>query len=286
MPSTTSPFNDTTIIRPDYRTAHSVSGSDTSAFDQFRQGIELKGSFYFMGAVKIHSGFPEHILAQNKFGQVRAPLVDQDWYYDLDTYGPDTYIQSHPLTDGALRSCDSVFPKVNKNPATTFQFSVDGVLEPLVIRARVSFQASASYKDVRNIFVRLADGNDIGDGRNDQIVSVFELKENVRANEAAFLDQVGSLGNVTLPGIVDLTPNRIIPWIDDPIASGSITSTRMDSDFRSKVLSLGSRQDNYVPISKKAMTSGFSFDTKEGTDSIAFGGFYYISSSVSRPPTG
>lgn len=286
MSSTATPFNDTKETKVDYRAVTSVSGSDTSAFDQFRQGVELRNNFYFMGAVKIHSGFPEHVLAQNKFGQARPPLVDQDWFFDLDTYGPDTFIQSHPQTQGALRSCESVFSKVTRNPATTFEFAMDGVLEPLVIRARVSFLASASYKDTRNVFVRLADGNDIADGRNDQIVSVYELKENVRSNEAAFLDQVGSLGNVTLPGIVDVTPNRIIPWIDNPVASGSITSTRMDSDFRSKVLALGSRQDNYVPTSKKAMTSGFSFDTKEGTDSIAFGGFYYISSSVSRPPIG
>lgn len=284
MSSTTSPFNDAKASLTNYRTVTSSSGSNTSAVDQYRQGIELRNNFYFMGAVKIHSGFPEHVLAQNKFGQSRAALVDEDWYYDLDTYGPDTFIRSHPSTNGALRSCDSVFLRVTQNPATSFEYSMDGVIEPLVIRARVSFLTSTSYEDARNIFVRLSDGNDITDGRNDQIVSVFELKERSRTNETAFLDQVGSMGNVSLPGLVDLTPNRIIPWIDNPVSSGSITSTRMDDDFRAKVQVLGSRQDNYVPISKKAMTSGFSFDTKEGTDSLAFGGFYYISSSVSRPP--
>ncbi len=282
MPSVP-PFNDSAVVQINYRQAHVVSGSDLQSTDQFRQGVELRGNFYLMGAVKIHSGFPEHQLIQNKFGQSRAPLVDENWYYDLDTYGPDTYLRSNPVTDGALRSCESTFLRVNRNPPTSFAFAMDGVLEPIVIKARASLYETEDFKESRNIFVRLADGNDITDGRNDQIVSVYEL--NSRPNEAAFLDQVGSIGNVTLPGVVDLTPNRIVPWSDNPIASGSLASTNMDSDFRSKVLSLGSRQDNYVPTNKKSMPSGFSFDTSEGTDSIAFGGYYYISSSVSRPPT-
>jgi hypothetical protein len=159
---------------------------------------------------------------------------------------------------------------------------MDGVLEPIIIRARASFYHSEDYKESRNIFGRLADGNDIADGRNDRIVSVYEL--NKKNNEAPFLDQVGSIGYISLPGVVDSTPNLIIPWSDNPIASGGLLSVNMDSDMRSKVLSLGSHQDNYVPSTRKAMTSGFSFDTAEGTDSIAFGGYYYISSSVSRPP--
>lgn len=283
MPSV-SPFNDSTAVKINYRQAHAISGSDLSLTDQFRQGVELRDNFYFMGAVKIHSGFPEHQLAQNIFGQARPPLVDEKWYYDLDTYEPDTYLRSNPTTDGALRSCESSFPRVNRNPATSFEFAMDGVLEPLVIRARASFYEAEDYKESRNVFVRLADGNDITDGRNDLIVSVYEL--NTRPNEAAFLDQVGSIGNVTLPGVVDLTPNRIIPWSDNPIASGGLSSPNMDSNLRSKVLALGSYQDNYVPTNKKAMASGFSFDTAEGTDSIAFGGYFYISSSVSRPPEG
>lgn len=282
MPSAP-PFNDSAVVNISYRQAHSVSGSDTNLTDQFRQGIELRDNFYFLGAVKIHSGFPQHELAQNKFGQARPALVDENWYYDLDTYGPDTFLRSNPLTDGALRSCESVFPKANRNLPLAYESSMDGVLEPIVIRARASFYDSEDYKDSRNIFGRLADGNDIADGRNDQIVSVYEL--NVQANEAPFLDQVGSIGNVSLPGVVDLTPNKIIPWSDNIVSSGSIASTNMDPDMRSKVLSLGSYQDNYVPLSRKSMPSGFSFDTAEGTDSIAFGGYYYISSSVSRPPT-
>lgn len=282
MPSAP-PFNDSAVVNINYRQAHSVSGSDTNLTDQFRQGIELRDNFYFLGAVKIHSGFPQHELAQNKFGQARPALVDENWYYDLDTYGPDTFLRSNPLTDGALRSCESVFPKANRNLSLAYESSMDGVLEPIVIRARACFYDSEDYKDSRNIFGRLADGNDNADGRNDQIVSVYEL--NIRANEAPFLDQVGSIGNVSLPGVVDLTPNKIIPWSDNIVSSGSIASTNMDPDMRSKVLSLGSYQDNYVPLSRKSMPSGFSFDTAEGTDSIAFGGYYYISSSVSRPPT-
>ncbi len=282
MPATP-PFNDTKVVSINYRQAHVVSGSDLKLTDQFRQGIELRDNFYFMGAVKIHSGFPNHVLPQNIFGQVRPSLTDENWYFDLDTYGPDTYLQSHPLTNGAVRSCESTYPRISQNPLPTFEYAMDGVLEPVTIRARACFNDPEDFKETRNIFVRLADGNDIADGRNDQIVSVYEIA--FKQNEAPFVDQVGSIGNVTLPGLVDLTPNRIIPWIDNPIASGSITSLNMGSDMASKVNALGSRQDNYVPLSRKAMTSGFSFDTAEGTDSIAFGGYYYISSSVSRPPT-
>jgi hypothetical protein len=43
---------------------------------------------------------------------------------------------------------------------------------------------------------------------------------------------------------------------------------------------LGSIQNTLVPQNKKSMTCGFIYDTVIGTDSIAFGGFLYLSSSV------
>lgn len=382
MPSAP-PFNDSAVVNINYRQAHSVSGSDTNLTDQFRQGIELRDNFYFLGAVKIHSGFPQHELAQNKFGQARPALVDENWYYDLDTYGPDTFLRSNPLTDGALRSCESVFPKANRNLPLAYESSMDGVLEPIVIRSRVNFYDSEDYKDSRNIFADTSTTHNVFELDNTKTIDAFsDSLESIRFKsingEISIDGTTGEISNQNLNyasasnlslgvyrihlsqsfssiktstffisgangfvvnrGETDTTNRRYVdflitsggvasipssnhvvrtvlifekkslktqavgkPWKDDQIYSSSNTAflwgsgslsvsnryARMDNDLRSVVLSLTGivRSDEYVSPSRKSMPSGFSFDTAEGTDSIAFGGYYYISSSVSRPPT-
>lgn len=278
----TPPFNDGPSNEVDYRDADVISGSSLGDTNQFRQGIELRDEYYFMGSVKIHSGYPNHEIVQHEFGQSKVPLTDDNWFVDSDTYGPDSFIISDPDTEGSMRVSDPVYPKVKGNSHISFETSMDGVLEPLVIRAAIIFDDEENYYGSRRAKATLVDGNQDKDSSQDRIVSIYELNDG--PNRSTYSDAADTLGSVVMPREFDPTPNVQTPWKDGRTYTGVLLSSKMDRDVLLALDQMEPTQENYVGMTQKSTTSGFSFDTMFGTDSLAFGGFYFVSSSVSLPP--
>lgn len=281
------PFDDSTTVDINFRSASVLSGSNLGDTEQFRQGIELRNeNDHYQGTVKIHAGYPRHELPQNQFGQTRPAIAEENWFLEIDAFDAVNFISyrnnSNVVTASALTAYDGTFPRISSNAGSTYNESMDGTLEPFTIRARASFFSVEGPFESHDIHAVLADGNEEKGGSNDQVITVYELDN--RPNASTFLDSADVIGNVAVMGDYEPNLNAIIPWPDTPISSGSLVSNNMDTQLRSVVQQLGSWQDNYVPSNKKSMPSGFVYDTAEGTDSLAFGGFYYISSSVSSPP--
>lgn len=281
------PFNDEKPATQDYRTATTVSGSDLGETNVYRQGIELTmPAHYFMGSVKISSGYLNHLLPQQHFGQTRQSISDETWFLDIDTYNPLTFINlKHDTssTSSVLHSYEGSFPVISSNDGITPDIALDGILEPLTIRPRASFFSVESPFESHDLHASMTAGNEDKDGSSDRIEDVYELSS--APNMSTFLDSADTIGSAVVVGDYEPVKNVIVPWADSIISSGSLFSANMDPDLRAALTVLGSFQDSLVPPNSKSTTSGFSYDTAAGTDSLAFGGFFYVSSSVSLPPT-
>lgn len=281
------PFNDTKDNITTFRSARSVSGSDLSAIDPYRQGIELQTSNqYYLGTVKIHSGYPDHELPQTEFGQSEVRIEDANWYHEVDTFDVLSFMgyrSETGMTSSVLHTYNGTFPRISSNAGRQPDVAMDGALEPFAIRSRASFFTIEAPFESHDVKGSITDGNEEKDGSCDQIVTVYELNNN--PNESTFLDSADTIGQMMIVGDFEPAPNHIIPWRDRLTSSGSLISSNMDSALAAIVQALGSAQENYIPEGRRSMPTGFIYETREGTDSLAFGGFTYFSASVSLPPT-
>lgn len=255
------PFDEHNAAELNYRSAISITGSNLTQYDVYRQGVELTlPAHYYMGSAKVSSGFTDHLVPQMHFGQLRQQLNEETWHLDIDASDAILLITSSNVLAEASNG--------NNTPQNTI---FDGVLEPLTIRSVISnLRVAYEIHSMHGLFVA---GNEEKDKSTDTVEDIYEF--NNSTNNATFAD-------ITVYDIItsSFAYNAIIPWADSIISSGSLQSTNMDITFRDTVLMLGSTQDTFIPKNKKSMTSGFIYDSAPGTDSLAFGGFFYVSSSV------
>jgi hypothetical protein len=257
------------------------SGSNLSAVDPYRQGIELQTEEqYYQGLVKIHSGYPEHKLPQVIFGQEDTSVVNENWYQEVDTFSVLPFIEfdTKDPSIAALRPFNGAFTRTSSSIGDRFDEIYDGVLEPLSIRSKLTRLDVVHSSKASSI-----EGNERRqDGSSDSIAIVYSLINS--PNLAAFVDSMKSRGSTAFHEDFEPLSNILRPWIDERDIVGSVIAPHADPYMISIILSLNMMRDNLSPPDRKSTTCGFVYDTAAGTDSLSFGGFTHISSSVSLPP--
>ena len=136
-----------------------ASGTNTTEFDSYRQGVELAlPRHYTKGIVKIHSGDEDHELRQTTFGQSKAGIIKGRPYEDVAcNYSPSEYIEPGSVID--LELLNSVAD------------SDDGACAPLAIRIN---DANSNYYSVKASFIG---GNSDSRNADELIVTKFVSKE-------------------------------------------------------------------------------------------------------------
>lgn len=241
-----------------------ATGTDTTNFDVYRQGIELLlPKHYFQGIAKIHSAEENHEVKQNIFGQVE----------NIDEISNPFYEENENLTPANIIAFN-----VFSGSSTTFFRNIDrrliaynGILEPLVIRDKLTNHSIEAPYFAHDIKASLEDGNIDFLSSNGRIISVFSIKE---ASSLPYLDSVDvSLGQVAPAGNISTDLVYSVPHKDNKQSTGIKISTNMDATMVAAMNSMLPYDDSYISSEQTTMTSGFVYDFgRSAADSIAFGG--------------
>lgn len=241
-----------------------ITGSDTSNFDMYRQGVELLlPKHYFQGAAKMHSGEENHETKQNIFGQLENNgEIANLFHEENDNLDPASYI---------------VYDKINNAKSTSFD-NIDyrgvlnnGILEPLTIRDKFTVYSLEAPYFTHDIKASFEDGNSNFYKATDRIVSVFSPDE--EKLELNYIDCVDmSFGNTSPAGYISTDFAHVGPVEDNKLPCIKIT-TNMDATMIAALTAMSPHEDSLVTSDQIAMTSGFVYDFgRFATDSIAFGG--------------
>lgn len=273
------PFIDSKQEKINYRNSLSTSGSNLSAINQYRQGIEITENTFHLGTIKIYSGYPNHFLPQNTIGQNEIKITDEIQYIDVDSFNTTTFLNiQHSTTSSTIYTFNGTYPNKFDGKKLFIDNSLDKILEPLSIR-NPNYKLSINYK----INATIINGNEYKNNINDFVSEKYEFQLN---NNKFMFDDISTSENndVIQKSILKKELNSITPWKDSIIPFGNYVSSNMDEDLQFKLLSLESIQNDYISLKYKSTPNGFVYDTQVGVDSIAFGGFTYFSCSVSLPP--
>lgn len=239
------------------------SGSiDTSAIDAYRQGVEMSSIQHWTnGLVKIHAGETDHVLRQLSFGA--GPNVDTTttrynnarWFNESDRY--DAY--------AAIRSNHSgSFSTYLNDDEQDYNRPLNGIIEPLAIRTSSDVK-SQQYVNAHVVRATFGSGNADSEGRTDVVEHVH--RTNAIDKIAAYVDN-STIASSSLDRPYDDTLDSRSRILQDVF--------ERNPDMRAALSQLDFSTDSYVPSGSLSPTSGFSFESVTGTDSIAFGEMTYL----------
>jgi len=286
------------------------SSISTSEVDQFRQGVELTQNKHTLGMVKISAGTPGHMVQPLSFGVSNIDLISSEFFKELNTFDPITYLDVMNQSSGFPEDYYT-FPIVTGDTNHAENYLMNGIIEPLTIRAIASFFSIEFPFESHAVRGTLMGGNsDLLYGSSDQILTVDYYPKRM-ANPPAFMS-----GSVISGSAAAYPPYKAFlneDWYLDAfetlkISTSSIsprqTNAYLDTKLNTQIsfddtkvylkelgvsvekqgnelamflLSLTDSTENYIPPGKKSATTGFVFDNNgyAGTDSIAFGGMTF-----------
>ena len=266
------PFVESKTIRE----SQPVSGGiDTSQIDDLRQGVEIRTNKhrFSSGQPKMWSGRTDHVHEELNFGQKRSASSTVA-FEDLDRYDATLYLNSGGRLSMPLIIDDS----------TSLDDSVyDGVIEPLTIRKRVSFDTIDHPGDPHEVKATIMAANNDAYGKANLIeqteVYIFT------GSHSPYFDGTDSFGNgvsgnILLPGLTSHISSIMGPFDDLKMIdiSGSFFNSG-NMYYRPRmtlmIISSGAQHDNGLfKLGTRSRQAGFATDgnqlTPAGTDSIAF----------------
>lgn len=272
-PSTNQWFNDAEDFSFTTNPVNSVVSNVivTSEIDAYRQGVEITQFKHFdAGMVKIHAGEQGHILRRNRGGMDRNHHT-MNAFVETSRIDPAT----HLLVGGTIIDADMLDGKI-----------LDGVLEPLTIRAVAGFFSVDGKYDAHGIYGSMMAGGEDSDKSSAQIVTVFEY--DAEPTPPRFLDMVSAMTAISgtaMRHAYDVNPIHIKPFIDrrDTLEDTNMNVHQTAMSYAGTPVAAairlmsGSRDNGYVSTRQISATCGWVYDnvTGIGTDSIAFGGMTY-----------
>lgn len=279
------------------------SSIDTSAIDQFRQGVEITLNKHTIGLFKIYAGTPGHIIQPLSLGISEYDIVSTGSFHDIDYFDPVFYLTAQQSN----LSSSLTFPIVAGDSNSAANYDFNGIIEPFSIRPLVSFFSIEFPFESRAFRGAVMAGNsEVRKFSSDQILTVDYVPTKLiptktldtgsiaggrgYENKAWFLDAAISLlsssylsTTTDIPtlgaGYTNPDLNNVDPFNDsqDYLRSLGITIAKHGVDMVNAFSTMTGSRDNYVPPGKRSATAGFVYgDTGyAGTDSIAFGGMTY-----------
>lgn len=241
---------------------------DTREIDAYRQGVEITQFKHFdAGMVKIHAGEQGHVLRVNRGGMDRN-------YHTYDAYVEIARIDPvvHLTTGGTVIDNDMLDGK-----------TLDGVLEPLTIRAVAGFFSTDGKFAAHGFYGSISGGSEDNEKSAAQIVNLYEF--DVSSRVTRYLDMVSSVGDIATSHAHDHNPVTIKPFVDrSDILEDATMSTHLSAMTYAGTgiaaalrLMSGSRDMGHIAPREISATCGWTYDNVGGvgTDSIAFGGMTY-----------
>ena len=261
------------------------SGSiNTTAIDKYRQGVEMTQlNHWAAGIVKIHAGEPDHVLKMNSYGINENNVSNEVFFKDLDYFDPVKYLESQ-MNPTNVYILLMTYPIITNTANQSENFSFNGTIEPLTIRAVASFFSIDVPFEAHSIKGTLMAGNQDHWYGSDQVVSIFNHEPNNK--HVPYLDScaVNIPGTQQTVGYFFNEHSNITPFYDNFISKGVMISTTTMQDMllsNSLLMMSSSNSDNYIDDRKACVCCGFMYDNAfgsvggGGTDSIVFGGTGY-----------
>lgn len=248
------------------------NGYDTSAWDQYRQGVEIiNDRFRFLGTQpKMWSGNTDGSVSIVTYGQMQGaiqenPLGLESKFLDLPKFNPVAYI-----SQGAAYPIPIQF---NEGPLQ----QNEAVIEPLAIPFRKHSNEGPFYAHAAR--GELEDGNNFDSyiyRSSNQIEQFIELAP--PKDPKFFLDEGGDyFGNVRRDSYVADIERRFAPF-DDSLTYAIDKKLQNTNSTIAELAAKGAQtSDSFLPYGKKSAAAGWSYyglnAGQYGTDSIAFGGW-------------
>lgn len=279
-------FNEGPRVKTKYAAFNSSSIS-TEGIDNFRQGVELTQNKHVVGNYKISAGTPGHIINPLSFGVDNIDILAENYYKELDVFDPIAYIKAQEKN---LIEDSFMFPIVTNDVNQSENYILNGIIEPLTIRAVASFFSIEFPFEAHATRGTLMAGNtDQLYGSSDRVLTVdyrpdvlSTVDDRRYINTDYFLDAFGSIdpNNSGLPrevGYFDTVLNTTTPFVDDTIHCDIVGMIAEDygTDMIALIKQMSPVEENYITSKMKSSTSGFVYDGFAGTDSLAFGGMTY-----------
>ena len=263
---TITPFDDSQ--QKDARRALSNQSTNTSDFDQYRQGVELtQTKHYTQGVVKIHAGFNGqsgiHTVPQSVYGQTQKTFTNEIYFRDVVPTSPQTHVT------GSVHPTYYIVDQGNDQDVDVNIF--DGVIEPLHIRDLVALRRDFKAYE-HKIWASLGEGNVRDREGSDVFTNIVKFKD-LTVGSFAMVDTVDTMGTlVTVANSISVNTRIRGPFIESFLKKGTFSSTNMSNDMKTAVYAMEPPTENMLPDEYTQVgTSGFEFTS----DSIAFGDRYY-----------
>ena len=250
-----------------------ITGSiiDTAQIDPYRQGVELTSYKQFYsgidrGVCKIHAGEPGHVLRKNNFGTDRN-FRKENYYYDIEYFNAVTYLNSDRVY---------TYPIITGDNSETENYNFNGVIEPLTIRALVSFFSIDVPFEAHDIKANIEDGNGDITRSHSKVISIYERNPSHRIVPwLDMIDMVGEVKKIPTMGFFNDDKSFITPFNDQK--NKVELSSNLEGTMKTAVERLKGSTENYVPDLYVSAPCGWMYDdvTAKGTDSLAFGGLAY-----------
>lgn len=264
------PFVEAIVTRPAFPTSH-TSGSNTTAIDHLRQGVEVTDDKHrYIGTLpKLGSGNDDHEISLITFGQSQEFLANT-MFEELVRFDPVVYINDQDVL---------MFPLVQSNASVSDPERFGGFIEPLSMGSRDLLLSITEFEPY-GIRAHLQDGNDDSFGSADRIMQSLEHTERRQVRDV-YIDAASTVGSgsyISIPGEV-IGDEKVIEPFDElqgpirAIESGTLALISSPS-IRAVVSAMtGSASDSFMPYGFKSQGAGYTYDFNQiGTDSLAFGG--------------
>ena len=284
------PFDEAPYDR--YQQQPVSGGINTNSYDQFRQGVSIRTQR------ELYMGMCPKMLPERQFtpdsgndstvyGQPKA-FKDVVPFQDLEKFHPVKFISSSVAPA-------QMYPRILANASLVDPYQLDGVLEPLVIRAAVSMTTLEGSDPAHAIKGELLDGNMDERRKASQIVQIYDYRPPVETKP--FIDfpeyfGSGSLrgtpepdspaawSGITMPGVISATETRLQPFVDTTHQYRMIydaynyASGTMSPDMFGALQVMSGSSQTMLRSNQVSSTAGFVYDNNPlGTDSLAFGGW-------------
>lgn len=268
-------FREAEPVRPPRTVAINSSSIDTSAIDKYRQGVELTHiKHYDAGIVKIHAGEPGHRWADHRYGLGRGFRSEINEFEETNTFDAVAFIKDQE--DGNIPSFS--YPIVSRDYDGADNYENDGIIEPLIIRAKASFFSIDTPFEAHDIRAMLMSGNPTQNVSSDYIVSIDYRINNPRY--VPFYDLIDMMGNIPTTAYFDQTlasfpafeeKEMINDYPRDAYNNASDDVLTALQKMNSAIGTGSLRLDNYVRYNQVAAPTGWVFESNS-VDSLAFGG--------------
>lgn len=248
-----------------------TSSIDTSAFDAYRQGVELTQLKHFDGGVvKIHAGTDGHILHKNRLGMDRNYRTEPI-FQEIDYFDPVKWLQVQELSEPLYVSL-LTFPIITSDNDQIENYGFDGVIEPLTIRPRAAFfsiDVPFEAHETKGAFMGSSTDQRLS---SQQISNIYE--RNTSKHIVPYLDLVDMIdGQFPLNGYFSPDIATITPFIDERLVRHVSSSVTYGTDMIAAMSELTCSSDNMLTYKQLAANSGWVYDGQ--IDSISFGGLLF-----------